>query len=135
MASAGIANLRMFKPGQSGNPGGRPKLPEELKTIHAHSPVEVSRVISKYARMSFDELKEILTSKSRPVLELAVAKLFMTIIEAGDHSKLSFLLDRCIGKVPEMVETDDDSEAREELKKLSLNELLNLVQSNLPEAG
>ena len=38
-----------FKPGQSGNPGGLPKLPESLRGIAVLLPREIHRLIAKYA--------------------------------------------------------------------------------------
>lgn len=133
-------NLRMFKPGVSGNPSGRAKkpLPETLRGVDSLTGMEVVKLISKYARMTQDEMAAAVDSKKLSVLELTFVSIFSKSIELGDFSRVSFLLDRCIGKVKDIVEDEDDeyTHEREKLKQLSLSELLELVKAktNLPES-
>ncbi len=128
-----LKNLRPWPPGVSGNGGkGRNPVPEELRGIRSLTQGEVTKLISKYARMSQDEIELHLELKNVPVLELGFCSIFKKSIELGDFTRISFLLDRCIGKVKEI---EPEETEREELAKLSLNELLTLVKNNLPEAG
>jgi hypothetical protein len=60
-----MAKDTRFKPGQSGNPGGRPKMPEDLQAkIRDLCPVAVGRLqehmASSDARISLDACKAIL---------------------------------------------------------------------------
>ena len=127
-----ISNLKPWKPGQSGNPSGRQKLPEELRAIKALSPTEVCRIVSKYARMTRIELQKSIDNPDIPMIDLTICSIFAQSAKNGDYQRLAFLLDRAIGKVKEMEHDEND---REELQKLSLNELLALVKDNLPEVG
>lgn len=127
-----LKNLKPWPKGVSGNPSGKWSLPEDLKGIRNLSQLETTKIISKYARMLLVELNERLKDPKTPVLELAIASIFSKSIAQGDFMRLSFLLDRAIGKVPVTVESDEDVSERDTLAKLSMNELLTLVKENLP---
>ncbi len=130
----GARNLATaWKPGQSGNPTGRPKIPEHLRGILALMPDEVSRMIAKYARMDRAELGLMLETKAMPMLEACIAKIFQESYAKGDFTRLSFLLDRAIGKVPAVQPTDDEAAALQEIRDLSNEELIKLVKEKLPE--
>ncbi len=133
MHANSLKNLKPWQPGQSGYAGRGNKLPENLRGISSLTQLEITKLISKYARMNVDELSAAKEEKLS-VLELAFISIFEKSMEDGDFSRLAFLLDRCIGKAPTVVEDGEASEELDELKKLSLNQLVKLVQSNLPEA-
>lgn len=128
-----LKNLKPFQKGTSGFAGGAKKhLAEELKGIKTLTPLEVNKTISKYARMILSSLNKTLEDPTTPALELAIAKIFERSIFYGDFNRLSFLLDRCIGRAPVISEEDDEEmDARLELSKISMNELLTLVKPNI----
>ena len=127
-----LKNLKPYPPGVSGYANRGSKLPPELRGIASLTQTEVTKIISKYARMTKKELEETTEIEDKPALEVAICQIFLKSIKFGDFTRLSFLLDRCIGKVKEIEPDEND---REELQKLSLNELLALVKDNLPEVG
>lgn len=129
---AAPAHLTQWKPGQSGNPGGLPKIPEALRKILALSQGEVTRLISKYARMNRDDILAAMKAKSTPMLELAIANIFAQSAERGDYARLAFLLDRAIGKVPVADPNDEEKEAFKEIRSLSDQELLRIVKEKVP---
>lgn len=135
MHANSLKNLKPFPKGFSGYAGkGKSHLPEELKGIRALSAFEVNRMIARYARMIMSSLLEKLEDPGTTVLELAIASIFQKSIQQGDFAKLSFLLDRCIGKVQINIEEDeDDLDAREEIKNLSMSELLTLIKTPTKE--
>lgn len=90
-----------WRPGQSGNPAGVPRLPPEMKAISKLTPSYVKAIIAKLSRMSRDELMSYLESGQVPTLELAVASILMKSVADGDPTRLNFLLDRSVGKVVE----------------------------------
>lgn len=117
-----------FKPGQSGNPNGRPKLPPELKAVKALTADEINRMISKYTRMSKAELREAIESPDTPALELMIASGIANGIKTGDYSKIAFLLDRTIGKVKDSHEIINRSEKDAELDKIPKEKLALLLR-------
>ncbi len=128
-----LKNLNPYVKGVSGFAGRvRKKLPDDLKDVKALTQCEVNRLISKYARMLQMALDEKLQDPKTPVLELAIGKIFAQSIKYGDYARLNFLLERCIGKIPEVEEDDEDMDSREEIARLSMTELLTLVKSNIP---
>jgi hypothetical protein len=85
--------------------------------------------------MKRKELQIAVEDQDTPMIDLAIASIFAQSAKNGDYQRLAFLLDRAVGKVPDMIEDDEDRSEREELAKLSLNELLTLVKTNFPNAG
>lgn len=126
-------NLVRWKPGQSGNPSGKPKIPEALRGIASLTQLETTKLISKYARMTREELEKAVREKNASVLELYIIAVFSKGIENGDPVRLSFLLDRAIGKVPVVKETDEELAMRQELQNLSTQELIRIVKEQIPQ--
>lgn len=128
-----LKNLKPYPAGTSGNTGNRYNpIPEELRGITSLTQRETTKIISKYARMTMTDIEDCLNNPSLPVLDGAICSIFKQSVRKGDFGRLAFLLDRAIGKIKE-IEQEEDS--REELSKLSINELLVLVKTHLPEAG
>ncbi len=122
-----------FAPGQSGNPGGRPKLSPELRAISALTTQEACRIISKFARMGHGGLDAIISNPNTSSIEACVASIFSHCIANGDYTRLSFLLDRAIGRVPVAIEDDEDRAARKEIEEMSDEELLRVVAEKIPQ--
>ena len=110
-----------------------PRIPEHLRKIASLTQHEVTKIISKYARLTAQQLKEVLEAKEAPALELSIASIFAKSIMYGDSQRLAFLLDRAVGKVPVTQETDEDLAARRELQDLTTSELLQLVRENVKD--
>ncbi len=100
-------NLKSWKPGQSGNISGRPKLPEHLKDAPEMTKDKVQRIIGLYSEMSVAKLKVAAKDENLPAFEAAVIASLLNAIKFGDTSKMEFFLQRCgIGKVTEKIEQD-----------------------------
>lgn len=95
---------RDFKPGQSGNPNGRPMLPADVKQLRELTAIEFTRVVNKYLEMTKSQITEAVQDPKTPALELMVATIMHKAVVGGDHYRLGFILDRCIGKVKEVPE-------------------------------
>lgn len=128
----GAQHLKPWKPGQSGNPSGLPKLPDHLRGIASLTQIEVTKIVSKYARMKLIDLIASLESSETAALDLAIAKVFLKSIEQGDYQRLAFLLERAVGRVPVVTEDDADRAARKDLERLTDRELIQLVKEKLP---
>lgn len=86
----------LWKPGQSGNPSGRPK--KLLTRDH------VEHHFSTMAALSTSELEILCKDPKEPALRVMIARVIIEAIKAGDYSRLNFLLDRSIGKVKDVAE-------------------------------
>jgi len=93
-----------WKPGQSGNPKGRPPLPNHLKNIKRLTGDKFEAMVAKYGDMEEQQLVDALESKTTPVMEKIVCKVYLVALDHGDHIKLNFFLDRTVGKVKEVKE-------------------------------
>ncbi len=131
---AGIANLKQWPKGVSGNPGGKPKLPPELLAIKAYSRREITRIISKYGRMTFNEVSAMIQNSKMPVMDIAICRIFLESIEKGDERRLQFLIENTVGKIPDSIEDDEDAEERQKLSEIPLKEIIRIAQDKLSEA-
>jgi hypothetical protein len=95
-----------FKPGASGNPGGRPKQSEAMKRIRALTQEQVEEVGDLILMGNFEALKALKDDPSASVLKTAIAAVAMKIIKKGDAQALNVLLDRLVGKIPSRYEAD-----------------------------
>ncbi len=95
---------RDFKPGQSGNPNGRPRLPGDVKTARMLTAIEVSRVVSRLIYSTTNDLKELLQDENTNVLEGIIARVMIEAGKHGDQTRLQFLFDRTVGKVTERID-------------------------------
>jgi hypothetical protein len=119
------ANLKPWKPGQSGNPNGSRKIPEDLKGVMSLTQTEICKIVSKYGRMSAAELTEALQDKSVPVIQLAICSIFMKSIQLGDYTRLQFLLERAIGRAPTVAEQDGSA--------FTVEELFTMLEARVPK--
>lgn len=103
MAKGKKTGGRDWKPGQSGNPAGRAKLPAWMRESRSMNKEKFHGLLNEYIHRPATELVEIMKDPTTPTLELMVIKVVMEAIKHGDEKKLGFLLDRLIGKVREEV--------------------------------
>lgn len=88
-----------FKPGISGNPGGRPKLPPHLKKVREFTADEIRRIISMYGRMEREELQAVVKNPATPMFDLMVAGIYAQAAKSGDYARAAWLVDRLVGKL------------------------------------
>lgn len=98
------ANQTSFKPGQSGNPAGRPPHPPEIKQASQLSKTSFNAILNKYLHCNASELEFVVTNPNIPVIDMVVCKILLESGNKGDHVRLNFLIERLLGKVKEEVE-------------------------------
>lgn len=94
-----------FKPGQSGNPGGKPIIPPEVKEAYKLTQHRFTLLVNKYLSMNREQLRAAAQDPAATTLDLIVLKVIQQAIEKGDQVRLSFILDRLIGKVVDKIES------------------------------
>lgn len=102
-----LANLKPFKPGQSGNPNGTPKVHAQLK-----------RHIDKYLSKTPAQLKKLNKDKLKAA-ELVALRLVMDAI-GGKWQQTKELLERYEGKVADKVERIEPEQVDTEKVKATL---------------
>jgi hypothetical protein len=93
-----------FKPGQSGNISGRPKLPDDIVQARKVCQLELERIINRLIYLSASELKAVMASPETPMFEIMIASIIAQAAQKGDQMRLEFVLQRMIGKVKDQVE-------------------------------
>jgi hypothetical protein len=90
-----------FKEGQSGNPGGRPKLPPEIKEISKQTK---PAIIEAYWKISNIDPKKAQNFKPKTLLEAGILKCMADFIKTGKTSEVSRIWAECHGKPRESIE-------------------------------
>ena len=85
-----------WKPGQSGNPSGRPK---GILTSD-----QVRALIGRFWGMTREQLHVVVQDQKSSMGEIMVASIMAKCAKDGDYTRLDGLLNRTIGKVKEQVE-------------------------------
>lgn len=102
-----------FKKGQSGNPGGAKKLPEDLKHLINTTGIQVKRDLFEVWNM---DLQQLFVAESQPGISAGRAAIISCLnncIQNGDNRILATFLDRLIGKPKEMVEISQSEDKKE----------------------
>lgn len=94
------ATRTSFKPGKAPGPG-RPRSSPELKAIRKLTKNTFEETANKFIFLTKAELSERLLDLTTPMLDHMVGKIIQEAVKHGDQSKLSFILDRLIGKTTE----------------------------------
>ncbi len=110
MANGFKSGGRDFSPGESGNPNGRPALPEDLNDARRLNKSELERILNESIHLTAEELGARIKAPTTTSLELIVLKIIAAAVNRGDERRLGFLLDRLVGPVPKKVQLGGDAE-------------------------
>ncbi len=112
-----------FKPGQSGNPSGKPKgllTRDQLKSN-----------IWKFTALDQEQLHRILDNPNSSVMDAMLASIMKKTIELGDASRLEVILNRLVGRPKEELEPEDPYA---HIRSLPIKEFMLFIKTNFPEA-
>jgi len=118
-----------WKPGETGNPHGRPQYPEDIRPLARITKFHIESLLSKYLSVTVDKLKELEKDASLRAIDAMVVKVALKAIVQGDVLRMNFLLDRLIGKVKEVSEVHN-IEYSEAYKIIPREELISLLRSS-----
>lgn len=99
-----LANLKPWQPGESGNPSGRPALPEDIKEARKLNAVELERTLNKIIWMKKGEIKTLISDPDTPAFESLIASIVVKGISGGDHMRAEWVVSRLVGKLKEHYE-------------------------------
>lgn len=117
-----------FQPGMSGNPGGRPK------ALLTKSQVE--NIVQGMSQTSPNKLKAIIADPDESAIRISIAQAWLKVIKSGDMVAIDNILNRGVGKVANVIESEDERarrERREHLETLSDEQLLEMVKESIPQ--
>lgn len=103
-------NLKPFKPGQSGNPNGRPRKYVSTLRDHGYKLAEINDCIQVMMAMTLPELKEAFENPNATVLEKTIAAAMKKSIEKGSLYSVETLLSRVYGKPKEQMEMNVEAD-------------------------
>ena len=95
-----------FKKGQSGNPGGRPKLTDDMKRLSKLSKTSLEAAMNKFLHIDRAGLKVIANDPASTMLDIAIASILTKAVTQGDQQRLDWIVSRLIGKVTDKVKVD-----------------------------
>lgn len=90
---------RDFKPGQSGNPKGRPKLAPEIKAIREADSEEIILLLHEFLSQPYQETLKDYQSRTGTTFEQMVSGLIVRCVDHGDSRALETILDRLVGPI------------------------------------
>jgi poly-beta-hydroxyalkanoate depolymerase len=102
-------HLIPFKPGQSGNPNGRPRKYVSLLKEQGYKLAEINDTIQAMMSMDLDELKTVWDNPKSTILEKTIAAAMRKSLEKGSLYSLETLLTRVYGKPKEQMDIQTDN--------------------------
>ena len=87
-----------FELGISGNPNGRPKLSEDIKSLRNHGQLELSNTIAKLLSCSYEEFKLLEDCNTLTTHEKLIISILGKSIATGDSKGYETVLNRFLGR-------------------------------------
>ena len=87
-----------WKPGQTGNPNGVPKIEKEIKSVRQLTRQDTITSMHKVLNMTIEEIQVLMKAKDSKASDLLIASVIAKAIATGDVTRINFLYDRLFGK-------------------------------------
>jgi hypothetical protein len=126
MATGRKTGGRNFQPGVVTNPNGRPKIPDHLKKSKVIP--NIKEIIAHMMAMNKEEF-EAYAENPPTMLEAVLAKTLQESQRTGDTTKFNLLLERMVGKVPNVNQNEDITERRKELEEVPREQISALLRA------
>lgn len=97
-----------FKPGQSGNPKGRPLHPIE-NALRKMTRTSLRKIIRACCKGNLDSLRKIIRNKNSSALEVGVANSMLKAAAKGDYGTIEHIVQRVTGKIPDVLEVNSNN--------------------------
>lgn len=91
-----------FVPEKSGNPGGRPKLPPDVRAMRQAALEQVVRAYNKFATVT----KDTGPAEAANPIEAGMAAVIREFAKTGDTDAIRHVWDRVIGKPMQQIEVE-----------------------------
>lgn len=100
-------NLIKYKPGQCGNPNGRPKKIYTILKEKGYTSADIKASFGELAWYNEAEIKKIKNDRTKPMIVRIVANQFSLAYTNSDWSKVKEILEHTIGKATQPLELDN----------------------------
>ena len=95
--------MKFTKDNQPANKG-RKKLPRDLAVANSLTKAKLEGLLNLHLWMTEKELNKVVKDAKTPMISKAIASIIAKAIENGDDRRLTFILDRLIGKPKEEID-------------------------------
>jgi hypothetical protein len=126
--------LTPWKPGQSGNPNGRPSLPKEIVAERRKNQAALIKLVILYFGMTAEESSQRLAGPEANQLEEAVQGVIGRAKE-GDTTAFKYLTEIICGKIPEIDAEDRTEDMTPQQKLEAMEKATALLKAQIAENG
>lgn len=113
---------KRFKPGESGNPNGRPPTSPEVKALRKLTSEYIEEIGDLILMQDWAKLQEIANSQDVPPIQRIYAKALVMAERKGDTAALEQFLNRVVGKVREKLDMSAGGDIRVHIYDYKENE-------------
>ncbi len=93
-----------FKKGQTGNPGGRPKIPDDIRKAANVTTEQFVKTASEFLLMDRTELTKVLQNPEASMIELLIGGILAKAVKDHDSTRAEWIIARTIGKAKDFSE-------------------------------
>jgi len=107
--------IGQFKPGESGNPEGRPRKIYTILKKSGYSKDDAREAFHEMAWSSLEDLKKLFEDPNAPVIIKVIAAAYKEAIKKGDYRFVKEIIEQTIGKPKQDIDVTSDGKAITEI--------------------